>query len=110
MGQEKNSSPVHSNSEASDSMFKKVAIVISIGFGCGLIAIFMLFNEEQSTPYMDEIFHVRQTQNYCKGNFSYVSILNFIFNFYMYFNFNFNLNFLFFISFLIFKNFFLVGP
>ena len=42
--------------------------------GSFLIAVqsFLLykFNHTVSTPYMDEIFHVRQTQVYCKGEYS----------------------------------------
>lgn len=29
------------------------------------------FNKSQATPYMDEIFHIPQAQNYCDGNFHY---------------------------------------
>ncbi|MCG8621645.1 MAG: Dol-P-Glc:Glc(2)Man(9)GlcNAc(2)-PP-Dol alpha-1,2-glucosyltransferase [Proteobacteria bacterium] len=34
-------------------------------------AIASLFNSIQPTPYMDEIFHVAQAQNYCHHNFSH---------------------------------------
>lgn len=30
----------------------------------------------QPEPYMDEIFHIPQVQQYCKFNFTHVSILN----------------------------------
>ena len=28
-----------------------------------------LISVEQPAPYMDELFHVRQTQNYCNGSY-----------------------------------------
>jgi len=55
-----------------DHMFNKIVLLVSIGFGTGLLAIMILINDQQPNPYMDEIFHVQQTQTYCKGNFSYV--------------------------------------
>lgn len=33
--------------------------------------VFQLFNSEQPGPYMDEIFHIPQAQNYCIGNLSH---------------------------------------
>ena len=33
--------------------------------------IFGLFNNKQPQPYMDEIFHIPQAQNYCVGNLSH---------------------------------------
>jgi hypothetical protein len=56
----------------SDTMFNKIVILISIAFGFALLAIMILINDQMPNPYMDEIFHVKQTQTYCKGNFSYV--------------------------------------
>ncbi|XP_060079161.1 putative Dol-P-Glc:Glc(2)Man(9)GlcNAc(2)-PP-Dol alpha-1,2-glucosyltransferase [Ylistrum balloti] len=34
------------------------------------VGISFYFNNVQQTPYMDEIFHVPQAQQYCRGNFS----------------------------------------
>lgn len=31
--------------------------------------LFSYINDEQQNPYMDEIFHIPQAQNYCHGNF-----------------------------------------
>jgi alpha-1,2-glucosyltransferase len=34
--------------------------------------IFKLINKNVNEPYMDEIFHIPQTQAYCLGNFDVV--------------------------------------
>lgn len=39
-----------------------------------LIFISNKINEIQPIPYLDEIYHVPQAQEYCKGNFSHVCI------------------------------------
>ena len=57
---------------SNDVMFTKVISISCVGFGCAILAIFFLINEEQPTAYMDEVFHVEQAQTYCKGNFSKV--------------------------------------
>ena len=31
-----------------------------------------VINQVQQSPYMDEIFHIRQAKHYCHGNFSVV--------------------------------------
>jgi len=51
----------------------KVTIVTAISYVCGLLAVFVLVNEEMPEPYMDEVFHVQQARSYCVGNFSHVS-------------------------------------
>ncbi len=33
-------------------------------------------NEYVSKPYMDEIFHVPQAQQYCQGNYNEVNFVN----------------------------------
>lgn len=55
-----------------DLMFNKFVVLTSIAFGFAVLAIMILINDQQPNAYMDEIFHVKQTQMYCKGNFSYV--------------------------------------
>lgn len=37
-----------------------------------LVFISNKINEIQPIPYLDEIYHVPQAQEYCKGNFSHV--------------------------------------
>ena len=56
----------------SDLMFNKMVLLIAIAFGFAVLAVMILINDQLPDPYMDEIFHVQQTQTYCKGNFSYV--------------------------------------
>ncbi|XP_074373287.1 dol-P-Glc:Glc(2)Man(9)GlcNAc(2)-PP-Dol alpha-1,2-glucosyltransferase isoform X1 [Apium graveolens] len=43
-----------------------VAVIVS----CWIIPISILVNRIVPEPYMDEIFHVPQAQQYCRGNFS----------------------------------------
>ena len=37
-----------------------------------LLAISNKINEVQPIPYLDEIYHVPQAKEYCRGNYSYV--------------------------------------
>ena len=49
-----------------------VPVFISIALLVAVTSmIFGLFNKEQPQPYMDEIFHIPQAQNYCVGNLSH---------------------------------------
>ena len=57
-----------------DGKLSKVFIISVVCYVSVLLTIFMLFNEEVLTPYMDEIFHVDQVRCYCDHNFTYVSI------------------------------------
>lgn len=50
-----------------------VALTVFMG---AQIYIHHLINAEQPTPYMDEIFHVPQTQKYCSGIFDEVMLLH----------------------------------
>ena len=52
-------------------MAQELRALISL---CSILVLFssILFsyiNNEQQNPYMDEIFHIPQAQNYCHGNF-----------------------------------------
>ena len=44
-------------------------LVFYIGLSACLL---MKVNNVQPGPYMDEIFHIRQSQAYCQGNFTQV--------------------------------------
>ena len=37
-------------------------------------ALLLKFNQKQSKPYMDEIFHIPQAQKYCAGKFTEVIV------------------------------------
>ena len=58
-----------------------------------LLIISNVINEIQPLPYLDEIYHIPQAQEYCRGNFSHVTnVLQFIrdcspFNFFFLHNF-----------------------
>ncbi|XP_076369992.1 alpha-1,2-glucosyltransferase Alg10 [Tachypleus tridentatus] len=43
---------------------------IFVIFAVFTIILFNIIYRTQPTPYMDEIFHIPQTQSYCKGNFT----------------------------------------
>ena len=58
----------------SEVMFNKIVILMGTFLGFAVLALMILINSELPEPYMDEIFHVQQTQTYCKGNFSYVCL------------------------------------
>ena len=44
---------------------------ILAGFCAVSAVIFLEINKKQDVPYMDEIFHVPQAQNYCHGHFDH---------------------------------------
>ena len=45
--------------------------VVSVYLG-SLLAISFVINQVQPISYLDEIYHVPQAQEYCKGNFTHV--------------------------------------
>ena len=54
------------------TMLERVGVRVVAGCLAVLCAaIASLFNSIQPIPYMDEIFHVAQAQNYCHHNFSH---------------------------------------
>ncbi|CAG2114312.1 unnamed protein product [Medioppia subpectinata] len=57
---------------SAEVMFNKIVILIGTAFGFAILAVMILVNDHLPEPYMDEIFHVQQTQTYCKGNFTYL--------------------------------------
>lgn len=48
----------------------EISVFVSILF-VNLIVIYCI-NQVQQSPYMDEIFHIRQAKHYCHGNFTVV--------------------------------------
>ena len=51
----------------------KVNGLLTVGLHAGLtLCIFMVINNEQPEPYMDEIFHIPQGRKFCYGNFKEV--------------------------------------
>ena len=59
-----------------DDIWAKLVLTLFFAFS---VCIHVLVSNVQETPYMDEVFHVPQTQEYCSGNFWKVST-SFIFN------------------------------
>lgn len=57
---------------SAEVMFNKIVILVGFAFGFAVLAVMILINDQLPEPYMDEIFHVQQTQTYCKGNFTHV--------------------------------------
>ena len=51
------------------AMFGVRVVACCLAMLCAAIA--YLFNSVQPSPYMDEVFHVPQAQNYCQHNFSH---------------------------------------
>lgn len=51
-------------------------LALSITFILGFVSIHILnlIYNEQSTPYIDEIFHISQAQKYCNGNWTEVHV------------------------------------
>lgn len=59
-------------------MFKELtmgrAAEISVFVGILIVNLIVMYciNQVQQSPYMDEIFHIRQAKHYCQGNFTVV--------------------------------------
>ncbi len=58
---------------SSGSVMFLVALTLFLGVQ---LYVHHLINIEQPTPYMDEIFHVPQTQKYCSGIFDEVMVVH----------------------------------
>ncbi|KAI9558010.1 hypothetical protein GHT06_014763 [Daphnia sinensis] len=54
-----------------DSYAGSALVCIVAVYAGGLLIISSHINEIQPTPYLDEIYHVPQAQEYCNGNFTY---------------------------------------
>lgn len=54
------------------SFVTSVMICMSAVYVGGLLMISSHINEIQPSPYLDEIYHLPQAQEYCKGNFTHV--------------------------------------
>lgn len=72
------SSNENESTGGNDRNFLKHVVTSSavIGFVFAMLGISWKINQVQTIPYLDEIYHVPQAQEYCRGNFSYVSISN----------------------------------
>lgn len=58
-------------------MFVLVVVLLSglVYFQCSYYLLSQLVQDQIDSPYMDEIFHVPQAQQYCLGNYDHVSLL-----------------------------------
>ena len=63
----------HTN-EGKMSFLLPALMCISSVYVAVLLMIYTKMNAVQPIPYLDEIYHVPQAQEYCRGNFSYVSV------------------------------------
>ncbi len=61
----------HDNEDKSRYVFP-LLMCISAMYVAVLLMIHGTINEVQPVPYLDEIYHVPQAQEYCGGNFSHV--------------------------------------
>ena len=59
----------YTEDKMADNMTGRFAL-IAVFLGI-TVALLRYFNEIQPEPYMDEIFHIPQAQNYCSYNFSH---------------------------------------
>lgn len=68
-------------SKSSDSMKTESLVIYSVYLGVisvylgTLMMISNKINDIQPIPYLDEIYHIPQAQEYCRGNFSYVTLI-----------------------------------
>lgn len=59
------------NKKVDSYVFTSALVCIVAVYAGGLLIISSYINEIQPTPYLDEIYHVPQAQEYCNGNFTY---------------------------------------
>jgi hypothetical protein len=64
--------------EKINSLALSVLVCVSAVYFAALLMVSSQINKIQPVPYLDEIYHVPQAQEYCRGNFSYVGIFNLI--------------------------------
>lgn len=55
-----------------NSFVLSVLVCVSAFYVAALLMVSDQINMVQPAPYLDEIYHVPQAQEYCRGNFSYV--------------------------------------
>ena len=55
-----------------NSVVLSVLVCVSVVYVAALLMASSQINKIQPVPYLDEIYHVPQAQEYCRGNFSYV--------------------------------------
>lgn len=72
VGVQERSNQVENNS----SYVLPVVVGVTAVYISVLLVTHELINRVQPTPYLDEIYHVPQAQEYCRGNFSHVIFLN----------------------------------
>lgn len=64
--------PSSNTASFSENIFIPVVFCLSSVYTAILLKISAAINEIQTVPYIDEIYHVPQAQEYCKGNFLHV--------------------------------------
>lgn len=55
------------------SIDKKISMFLFFAFCSLIIFASIIINQTQPVPFIDEIFHIRQARQYCRGNFHHVS-------------------------------------
>lgn len=50
-------------------------VILSLYTAVGSVVLYLI-NVTESSPYIDEIFHVNQCREYCKGSFEKVGLMN----------------------------------